>query len=173
MTTTTRHTRPAITISRPPDCGRSVVPPPRRGPVPPPTWDRMHFKPDLPERTEKRDRALPAPPQDLPDPGTWAGAVIRAAAEALAGMRSADQLVRWVSPELHEALARRAGLAMRILGRPEHQRHPRVRLTRVERTSPRSCEVVVLLDDGNRVRAAAARMEVRHGRWIVTRLEIA
>ena len=99
--------------------------------------------------------------------------VVAAASEVLAGLRPVDHLARWTSPPLFEALARRAGLASRILGRQTSSRRPRIRSVRTELTMSGACEATVLLEEGNRVRAAAARLELMRERWILTGLEIA
>ncbi|QPL06504.1 hypothetical protein ID810_02475 [Actinomyces respiraculi] len=79
---------------------------------------------------------------------------------------------RWASPELYDALARRAGLARRILGETPDPR-PRLRTLRVQLTASGACEVCAVLDDGGRVRGAGARLESHRGRWLLTGLEIA
>lgn len=147
------------------------------------SWDRMRFLPALPEDTaldecdvvamssihESRRRAAGQRP---PDPVRTAQAVVTAAAEVLAGWRPADHLGRWTSPELYDALARRAGLARRILGEAPAPR-PRARTIRVQLTVSGACEVCAVLDDGVRVRGAGARFELHRGRWLLTNLEIA
>ena len=112
-------------------------------------------------------------------PGTGADAsrtaaiVVVAASEVLAGLRPVDHLARWTSHSLFEALGRRAGLASRILGHQPTSRRPRIRSVRAELTMSGACEATVLLEEGNRVRAAAARLERLRERWILTGLEIA
>ena len=96
-----------------------------------------------------------------------------AASEVLAGLRPVDHLARWTSHSLFEALGRRAGLASRILGHQPTSRRPRIRSVRAELTMSGACEATVLLEEGNRVRAAAARLERLRERWILTGLEIA
>ncbi|TFH53734.1 hypothetical protein E4J66_01820 [Actinomyces viscosus] len=107
------------------------------------------------------------------DASRTAAVVVAAASEVLAGLRPVDHLARWTSPSLFEALARRAGLASRILGHEPRPRRPRIRSVRTELTMSGACEATVLLDEGNRVRAAAARLELLRERWILTGLEIA
>lgn len=147
------------------------------------SWDRMRFLPALPQDTaeeecdvvamssihESRRRAAGQRP---PDPVRTAQAVVTAAAEVLAGWRPADHLGRWTSPELYDALARRAGLARRILGEAPAPR-PRARTIRVQLTVSGACEVCAVLDDGVRVRGVGARLELHRGRWLLTNLEIA
>ena len=107
------------------------------------------------------------------DASRTAAIVVTAASEVLAGLRPVDHLVRWTSPSLFEAIARRAGLAARILGRQASPRRPRIRSVRTELTMSGACEATVLLEEGNRVRAAAARLELLRERWILTSLEMA
>ena len=112
-------------------------------------------------------------PETGADASRTAAIVVAAASEVLAGQRPVDHLARWTSPSLFDALARRAGLASRILGRRPTPRRPRVRFVRTEPTVSGACEATVLLEEGNRVRAAAARLEMLRDRWILTGLEIA
>ena len=107
------------------------------------------------------------------DASRTAAIVVTAASEVLAGLRPVDHLVRWTSPSLFEAIARRAGLAARILGRQASPRRPRIRSVRTELTMSGACEATGLLEEGNRVRAAAARLELLRERWILTSLEMA
>jgi len=71
-----------------------------------------------------------------------------------------------------EALTRRAGLVRRILGREAAPRM-RARSTHVQALAGGAREVVVVLDDGSRVHAAAARLEPCNGHWLLTNLEMA
>ncbi|MCV2394138.1 Rv3235 family protein [Actinotalea sp. M2MS4P-6] len=126
-------------------------------------------------------RSVLAPPVDEPwavpgaqapstapaDPTPLAGAVVLAAVEALSGSRPLVQLTRWVTPQVYEQLSARAPLQP-----PRHRRRATVRSTRVARLSPRVAEATVVLHDGERVRAAAARLEVHRRAWRVTVLQI-
>ena len=117
--------------------------------------------------------SLTRQPSTGTDASRTAAIVVTAASEVLAGLRPVDHLVRWTSPSLFEAIARRAGLAARILGRQASPRRPRIRSVRTELTLSGACEATVLLEEGNRVRAAAARLELLRERWILTSLEMA
>ncbi|WP_275886963.1 Rv3235 family protein [Actinomyces oris] len=48
-----------------------------------------------------------------------------------------------------------------------------MRSVRTELTMSGACEATVLLEEGDRVRAAAARLELLRERWILTGLEMA
>ncbi|WP_257210700.1 Rv3235 family protein [Actinomyces ruminis] len=153
-------------------------------------WDRMAFRPALQEGSRRAAgpgaaAAAAIPPGSvlgsnaagadtgtpMPDPAHFAAVVVTAAAEVLSGHRSADHLARWTTPELFAALARRAGLARRLLGRAPTRMRPRS--VHAQRPEHGTCEVTILLDDGARVRAAAARLEAFRGRWLLAALEIA
>ncbi|WP_448073107.1 Rv3235 family protein [Georgenia yuyongxinii] len=111
-------------------------------------------------------------PPALPPPAPCAAALARCAVEVLVGLRPATQLARYLTTELYESLARRAGLAERILGRPSRTRHTAVRRVHVCHVGPRTVEASVVVHDGARIRAAAVRLEAHRGRWRATALEI-
>lgn len=140
-------------------------------------WDRLQFIPELPALIGKPPPLVlqELTEQDLAAAARMARLVVPAAAEVLAGIRPVDQVSRWMTPALFDALARRAGLATRILGpaRPQSVPRPRVRRTQVQATPSGACEALVLLDEGDRVRGAAVRLERRRDRWVVANLEIA
>ncbi|MBD8080713.1 Rv3235 family protein [Cellulosimicrobium arenosum] len=119
-------------------------------------------------------------PGPVADPRALCCAVVRAAVEVLRGERTVHQLARWVTPEIYDALARRARLVVdaRALtpvtaGAPEPTTRPvSVRRARVVRLGESVAEATVVVQDGDRVRAAAARLELRRGVWRVVVLEI-
>ncbi|WP_237564114.1 Rv3235 family protein [Actinomyces sp. 432] len=133
-------------------------------------WDRLHFRPSLGTGGTASRQASTAG-DDMPDPARFAAVVVTAAAEVLHGQRRADHLARWTTPELFEALSRRAGLARRLLGQAPTRVRPRS--AHAQKSDNGTCEVTILLDDGARVRAAAARLEAFRGRWLLAALEIA
>lgn len=128
-----------------------------------------------------RDRVAPAavpsaiastsPTTQLPDPRSVSCSIAQAAAEVLAGVRPVAQLTRWVTPEVFGALATRAAIVVRQRGRAAAPRVS-VRRVRVCRLSQLVAEASVVLDDGDRVRAAAIRLESHRGYWRATVLEI-
>lgn len=135
-----------------------------------------------------RHRASPAPVRRTPalpgrelaadpgDPTALCCAVAHAATEVLRGVRPLAQLVRSVSPEVYdqlEALARVRSAARERRGAPPTpQSRSRVRRARVVRVAPEAAEATVIIDDVDRVRAAALRVELHRGRWRVVVLEI-
>ena len=178
-----RPTRPGpISTGRRAAAGTVVEHPAVVGAQPHAAWDRMRFQPDLDPEEARKDRRNrrqkvqhpPSPePVEMPDPVRSAATIVTAACEVLTGHRPADQLAKWTTPELFEAISRRAGLARRLLGPSPQPARLRMRSVRTQPTTYGACEATVLLDDGSRVRAAAARLEAYRGRWILSRLEIA
>ncbi|WP_244960216.1 Rv3235 family protein [Actinomyces faecalis] len=147
-------------------------------------WDRLRFVPRVEEAEvtaeairESRAHQPRVPgtsPASATSPATatrMAQALVTAAAEVLAGLRPVDHMSGWTTPELFDALARRAGLARRVLGETTSPR-PRPRRASVQLTPSGACEAMVLLDVGPRLRAAAARLEMHRGRWVLAVIEI-
>lgn len=122
-----------------------------------------------------RDDYLPdAPlPKELELHPQVVGKILVHAVEILLGHRPCSQLRAWLSPQVFGALSRRAGLAVRINGRAPACSAPRVRHIHVCRPRKRVAEAAVVLHDGQRMRAAAVRLEFFRDRWQVVALEIA
>ena len=136
-------------------------------------WDRIAFRAPECEGAEVPD----APPlvwprplvQDLPDPATWCGTLVRTCVEVLLGARPPAQLARWLETDLYEMLSRRAVVGTSM---PTTARRVRVLRVRTCAVSDVCHEAAVVIDDGHRVRAAAIRIEIHRGRWRATALEI-
>ncbi|WP_222706303.1 Rv3235 family protein [Actinomyces ruminicola] len=163
------RTAPGLRLSASTPAGTLVPRPVLDGAQQPKDWDRLRFRPVLKQGGD--DAKQPNAEAEMPDPARFAAVVVTAAAEVLSGHRRADNLARWTTPELFEALTRRAGLACRLLGQAPTRLRPRS--AHAQPPKHGSCEVTVLLDDGTRVRAAAARLETFRGRWLLAALEIA
>ena len=114
----------------------------------------------------------PLPP-GFPDAEAFSAAVARHAVEALLGRRPVSQLQSWFSPALYTAFCRKVALTF-TSSTAHFKRLPPV-VKRIRCTYPRArvAEAAVLLHDGERMRAAAVRLEVRRSHWHVTALEIA
>lgn len=108
-----------------------------------------------------------APDQDPVDPELrqLAAALTAALVEVLAGQRSAEQLERWVEPEL--------------LSLVDHLRRARscdglkLRSLRVQAPHSEAVEISAHLRQGSSSRAAALRISWRRGQWVATHLAIA
>lgn len=118
----------------------------------------------------------PVPAVALDDPTGLCCAVARAAMESLRGIRPLSQLVRSVSPEVFDALHARYQVREQARTRPGapplSQARARVRAARIIRLAPDAAEASVVVEDADRVRAAALRVEEHRGRWRVVVLEI-
>ena len=106
----------------------------------------------------------------LPDPGAVATHVVHAAVEVLRGARPVTQLMRWLSPEVYEQLARRCEDRRTI--RPARTMPPHVQRARISEPADGVAEVSLVVRDGARVRAVAVRLEGVDRRWRATALEM-
>ncbi|HLS24722.1 MAG TPA: Rv3235 family protein [Beutenbergiaceae bacterium] len=108
----------------------------------------------------------------LPNPTTWAATLVRATVEVLKGRRPAAQLIRWLEADLWSALASRAQIG--VQNSPGTARPAPVRVRRVHGCPITDAvwEGAVIINDGERTRAVALRLEVLRGRWCATALTI-
>jgi len=114
------------------------------------------------ERPTRRD--------DLPDPRPWAGHIAQGLVEVMAGARPAPQVLRWTTPEVYAAVARRAAVsARRGAG---SARRTVVRGVRVCEPADGVAEASAVVVDGGRVRALAFRLVGIDGRWRVEALQV-
>ena len=114
------------------------------------------------ERPTRRD--------DLPVPRPWAGHIAQELVEVMAGARPAPQVLRWTTPEVYAAVARRAAVsARRGAG---STRRTVVRGVRVCEPADGVAEASAVVVDGGRVRALAFRLVGLDGRWRVEALQI-
>lgn len=107
---------------------------------------------------------------DLPDPADWAAHIAQALVEVMAGVRPAPQLLRWTTPEVYAAVARRAAVSVRR-GMPPTRRTV-VRSLRVCEPADGVAEASAVVVDGGRVRALAMRLVGLDGRWRVEALQV-
>lgn len=124
-------------------------------------------KPQQSRQTQSQTRQQS---QQLPDPGRWAGTVAVYAWEIMHGMRQPQHLARWLTPELYDALNRRAQVATRCqAGKPA--RIPYLYAVRAQ-ASASGWEVSVLLSHDGRIHACACQIQLRHGHWVMTYLHM-
>lgn len=117
----------------------------------------------------------PASTQDLAQSvGTAVHAVAPALLEVLAGARPARQLAGVLNPQCMDKLEHhvRIGEAQQPDRNVCCYSNPRVLRIRVSQILPLVFEAAVILFDLKKVRATALRVELWHGRWQVTALEI-
>lgn len=115
----------------------------------------------------------PTHARDLPDPQEWAAHIAQALVEVMHGSRPPSQVMRWTTPEVYAVVARRGSrAARRASGRRATPRRTRVTRVRICEPAPDVAEASVVLVDGGRVRALAARLVGRDGRWVVEALQV-
>ena len=117
--------------------------------------------------------ALRTSSNGLAPPRPWAGRLVQAVVEVLAGDRPAAQLVRWTAAGVYYDLQRMATRAARE--RAVFADRPAVDVVRsvhVSEPAEGVAEVCALVWRGRRAHALALRMEGRDGRWQCTALRI-
>lgn len=129
----------------------------------------MSAEPAWAPRPERRDvygRERPT----LGDPTPLACTVTLTAIEVVHGGEGLDTLLRWITPEVREVLARQHSLARRAGRRGGvDARVVRARACRVSRTAT---EVAAVARIGVHAHAVAIRLEDLAGRWVITVLDI-
>ena len=118
----------------------------------------------------------PTPSAEPPAPRRWPAQLAQAVAEALAGHRPVQQLLRWTNDEVYAALlGRAAGSPGRggpvTRGRVSGPR-PVVRALRLSRPRDGVVEASAVVQTGARCRALALRLEGLDGRWRATALDV-
>ena len=112
----------------------------------------------------RRASTRPAEPADA---RRWSARLAQGIAEALAGHRPVQQLVRWTDESVYEMLTHR------LTGRvPPAGPRPRVRSIRISRPRDGVVEATAVVDTAGRCRALALRLEADHGHWRCTALDI-
>jgi hypothetical protein len=106
---------------------------------------------------------------DLPDPKAWVTHMAQALIEVMSGARPAPQVIRWTTPAVYSAVARRNAVSGRrqILARRAIVRQ--VRICEPADGVVEACAVVV---DNGRVRALAMRLTGVDHRWVVSELQV-
>jgi hypothetical protein len=105
---------------------------------------------------------------DLVDPAPLLVNLARCVTEIIAGVRSLDQLARWVSDDVYLTLLRRVTIAARSRAITGGQaRRPRLTVGDPMITHPRDgvVEAVVMVHQPSRSRAVAIRLEALDDRW--------
>ncbi|MFX0539213.1 Rv3235 family protein [Ornithinimicrobium sp. Y1847] len=108
--------------------------------------------------------------RELPEPQLWGRRMVQAILEVQDGTRGADQLGRWVIPDIKERARRRGALARRR-GRRTH-RPPIIRTMLCSEPADGVCELSLVVWADGRIRALAVRISGVDGRWLVTAWEM-
>jgi hypothetical protein len=147
------------------------------------TGPALRLVPPIAERPRRRSaddildeefgpRATPR--ELLPDPTPWAGRLVQAVVEAMAGVRPVAQLIRWTTTEVYDGIQNRAIRAMHERRGPTPRRLAEVvRSVHVSEPVDGVAEVCAIVQQGPRCRAIALRLEGADGRWRCTALQLA
>lgn len=111
----------------------------------------------------------PTSTADLSPALPWAAHLSRSIIEVMEGSRDAQQLTRWVAPDILTRLARRNALSRRF---GTATGATGVRTVRACHVRDGIVEVTAVVVIRNRVRALALRLEGLDGRWLLTVLEV-
>jgi hypothetical protein len=132
----------------------------------------VHDQP-LPFERVRRTALQPAPPSPLratlPDPVHWARRLLIGVIETAGGHRPLNQLTALVTPAVAAGLRADFERAAQR-GRAHWTSRASVRSMRGSEPADNVAELSATVRAGERVRAIAMRLEVRHGRWCCTRL---
>ena len=106
---------------------------------------------------------------ELPEPEKWVRRMAQALIEVMSGARPAPQVIRWTTPEVYSAVARRNAAAGR---RNIAARRAIVRQVRICEPAAGVIEACAVVVDNGRVRALAMRLRDIDRRWVVSELQV-
>jgi len=106
---------------------------------------------------------------DLPEPRAWVTHMAQALIEVMSGARPAPQVIRWTTPEVYSAVARRNAASSR---RTMATRRAIVRQVRICEPADGVVEACAVVVDNGRVRAMAMRLTGVDRRWVVSALQV-
>ena len=106
---------------------------------------------------------------DLPEPKAWVTHMAQALIEVMSGARPAPQVIRWTTPEVYSAVARRNAAAGR---RSIAARRAIVRQVMICEPAAGVIEACAVVVDNGRVRALAMRLRGIDRRWVVSELQV-
>lgn len=129
----------------------------------------MSAEPAWAPRPSRRD-VYGRPRAALGDPAPLACTAALTAIEVVGGGEGLDTLLRWITPEVRDVLARQHSLARRAGLRGGVD--ARILRARACRVSHAASEVAAVARIGDRSHAVAIRLEDRAGRWVITVLDI-
>lgn len=113
---------------------------------------------------------LGPPPDGLPDPVGWSGALAQVLAEVLTGRRPVAQLTRWADERVLASL--QLSIRRARSGTPRPVPRAEVLAVWLQFPAPLAAEVAATLRLGGRIEAAAFRLEAWYGRWLCTALQL-
>ncbi|MGB9378836.1 MAG: Rv3235 family protein [Mycobacteriales bacterium] len=140
---------------------------PRLRILPPHVEDLLPFEPHQQALTagDGFDR-MPTSRADLGDPRPWAGRLILATLEALAGRRPVQQLMPWTDDAVYAQISRT------VRRRAVRTVPGAIRSLHIGEPADGIAEVCAVVSGAGRTRAVAARLEGSDGRWRCTALRL-
>lgn len=108
----------------------------------------------------------------LPDPRLWSRSVTIAILEVLSGLRPAQQLERWLAPQIYEALIRRIELNQRLGGKAPKTNRPQIMSSRICVVNANTVETNHSVFAALKHHPVCVRLEAHKNQWIVTAVEI-
>lgn len=138
-----------------------------------PEAPRLHLVRDLRDGDDEGRR--PTGRGHLPAPGPWAGRLVQALVEVLAGDRPSAQLVRWTDEHVYGALrasTRPVAPGVATTRAALVPQRAQLRSLRVCEPDDGVAEISATVRRGERTTALALRLEGLDGRWVCTALEL-
>jgi hypothetical protein len=116
----------------------------------------------------------PTPRSELPDPTATIEKLALLGCEIIAGVRSVDQIGRWVTEDVYRVLAERSVAVRQTRSRTEPRQRPHISVGLTVVTEPRDgvVEGVSLVRIGPRTRAMCIRLEGLDHRWRASALAL-
>jgi Family of unknown function (DUF6459) len=173
----TRVPSPRLRVRPIPDISPPVIDPrtallPEPGPFIQGTL-AISFTDDYDATSDPQDRRYFGPQRtlskNLPEPQAWVASMAQALVEVMSGARPAPQVIRWTTPEVYSAIARRNAFSGR---RTVVARRAVVRRVRICEPADGVLEACAVVLDNGRVRALAMRVTGIDRRWVVTALQV-
>lgn len=116
-------------------------------------------------------RPRPRRANGVPEPEPWGRRLVIGLIETAAGRRPLHQLSPLLSPSVNRGVAADFERAAQT-GAAHWLHRASLRSVRASEPAEGVAEVSATVEIGTRVRALAMRLEVRHGRWRCTRLQL-
>jgi hypothetical protein len=103
----------------------------------------------------------------------WAGMLGVALIEVVAGLRPLRQVAGWTTHRVGQQLSRHLRSAPTARRNSGDRGRARLRSVHVSVVSPEAAEATVVVAQDGRVRAAALRLQRRHGKWVCAAFVVA
>lgn len=142
-------------------------------------WKARAQAATLPSKSKKDNLPKELRQDPRVDTRKFAAAIALGAIQVIKGLRPINQLDRWLSYEIYDALWERTKLYAhchpweRKFAKPMRVQNVHIQRIDINPQVVAPAEAAVSVFDGERVRAVALRLQAHRGNWKVTALEIA